>query len=84
LDRENQKSRPGDSGIQDQARRPGIKPEDADGTDISPDGRVMDMLSEHTLEGYLLPGTFGSGEPPRAHPWRSPVIRLPSIAAYLG
>jgi xylulose-5-phosphate/fructose-6-phosphate phosphoketolase len=30
-----------------------IKPEDADGTDISPDGRVMEMLSEHTLEGWL-------------------------------
>ena len=28
-----------------------IKPEDADGTAISPDGRVMEMLSEHTLEG---------------------------------
>ena len=31
----------------------GIKPEDADGTDIAPDGRVMEMLSEHTLEGWL-------------------------------
>jgi xylulose-5-phosphate/fructose-6-phosphate phosphoketolase len=30
-----------------------IKPEDADGTDIAPDGRVMEMLSEHTLEGWL-------------------------------
>jgi xylulose-5-phosphate/fructose-6-phosphate phosphoketolase len=30
-----------------------IKPEDADGTDISPEGRVMEMLSEHTLEGWL-------------------------------
>jgi xylulose-5-phosphate/fructose-6-phosphate phosphoketolase len=29
------------------------KPEDADGTDIAPDGRVMEMLSEHTLEGWL-------------------------------
>jgi len=40
-----------------------IKPEDADGTDISPDGRVMEMLSEHTLEGwlegYLLTGRHG-------------------------
>jgi xylulose-5-phosphate/fructose-6-phosphate phosphoketolase len=39
------------------------KPEDADGTDISPDGRVMEMLSEHTLEGwlegYLLTGRHG-------------------------
>jgi xylulose-5-phosphate/fructose-6-phosphate phosphoketolase len=40
-----------------------IKPEDADGTDIGPDGRVMEMLSEHTLEGwlegYLLTGRHG-------------------------
>ncbi len=40
-----------------------IKPEDADGTDISPEGRVMEMLSEHTLEGwlegYLLTGRHG-------------------------
>ena len=38
-------------------------PEDADGTDIAPDGRVMEMLSEHTLEGwlegYLLTGRHG-------------------------
>lgn len=37
-----------------------ILPEDADGTDLEPDGRVMEMLSEHTLEGwmegYLLTG----------------------------
>ena len=35
-------------------------PEDADGGELSPDGRVMEMLSEHTLEGwmegYLLTG----------------------------
>jgi len=41
----------------------GYKPEDADGTDIAPDGRVMEMLSEHTLEGwlegYLLTGRHG-------------------------
>jgi len=40
-----------------------IKPEDADGTDIAADGRVMEMLSEHTLEGwlegYLLTGRHG-------------------------
>jgi xylulose-5-phosphate/fructose-6-phosphate phosphoketolase len=40
-----------------------IKAEDADGTDIAPDGRVMEMLSEHTLEGwlegYLLTGRHG-------------------------
>ena len=40
-----------------------IKPEDADGTEIAPDGRVMEMLSEHTLEGwlegYLLTGRHG-------------------------
>ncbi|EAZ89896.1 phosphoketolase family protein [Crocosphaera chwakensis] len=36
---------------------------DADGTEITPDGRVMEMLSEHTLqgwlEGYLLTGRHG-------------------------
>ena len=40
-----------------------IYPEDADGTDIAPDGRVMEMLSEHTLEGwfegYVLTGRHG-------------------------
>ncbi len=40
-----------------------IEPEDTDGTDIAPDGRVMEMLSEHTLEGwlegYLLTGRHG-------------------------
>ena len=40
-----------------------IKPEDADGTEIGPDGRVMEMLSETTLEGwlegYLLTGRHG-------------------------
>lgn len=40
-----------------------IRPDDADGTDIAPDGRVMEMLSEHTLEGwlegYLLTGRHG-------------------------
>jgi xylulose-5-phosphate/fructose-6-phosphate phosphoketolase len=40
-----------------------IKPEDSDGTDIAPDGRVMEMLSEHTLEGwmegYVLTGRHG-------------------------
>jgi xylulose-5-phosphate/fructose-6-phosphate phosphoketolase len=30
-----------------------ILPEDAGGTEIAPDGRVMEMLSEHTLEGWL-------------------------------
>jgi xylulose-5-phosphate/fructose-6-phosphate phosphoketolase len=37
--------------------------EDRDGGDLSPDGRVMEMLSEHTmegmLEGYLLTGRHG-------------------------
>src|SRR5262249_31946275 len=28
-------------------------PEDLDGTDLSPDGRVIEMLSENTLEGML-------------------------------
>ena len=40
-----------------------FKPEDKDGTDIAPDGRVMEMLSEHTLEGwlegYVLTGRHG-------------------------
>jgi len=30
-----------------------ILPEDADEGELSPDGRVMEMLSEHTLEGWL-------------------------------
>ncbi|MDZ7753948.1 MAG: phosphoketolase family protein [Gammaproteobacteria bacterium] len=38
-------------------------PEDADGGELSPDGRVMEMLSEHTLEGwyegYVLSGRHG-------------------------
>jgi xylulose-5-phosphate/fructose-6-phosphate phosphoketolase len=38
-------------------------PEDADGTEIAQDGRVIEMLSEHTLEGmlegYLLTGRHG-------------------------
>jgi xylulose-5-phosphate/fructose-6-phosphate phosphoketolase len=39
------------------------KPEDDDGGFLSPDGRVMEMLSEHTLEGwfegYVLTGRHG-------------------------
>jgi len=38
-------------------------PEDADGSELAPDGRVVEMLSEHTLEGmlegYLLTGRHG-------------------------
>jgi len=38
-------------------------PEDADGGELAMDGRVMEMLSEHTLEGwlegYLLTGRHG-------------------------
>ena len=38
-------------------------PEDADGGELAPNGRVMEMLSEHTvegwLEGYLLSGRHG-------------------------
>ena len=38
-------------------------PEDADGGELAPSGRVMEMLSEHTiegwLEGYLLTGRHG-------------------------
>jgi xylulose-5-phosphate/fructose-6-phosphate phosphoketolase len=38
-------------------------PEDSNGTELGPDGRVIEMLSEHTmegmLEGYLLTGRNG-------------------------
>ena len=38
-------------------------PEDNDGGNLAPDGRVMEMLSEHTLEGmlegYILTGRHG-------------------------
>ena len=38
-------------------------PEDQDGSELAPDGRVIEMLSEHTmegmLEGYLLTGRNG-------------------------
>jgi xylulose-5-phosphate/fructose-6-phosphate phosphoketolase len=38
-------------------------PDDLDGGELSPDGRVIEMLSEHTvegmLEGYLLTGRHG-------------------------
>ncbi|HEY0308524.1 MAG TPA: phosphoketolase family protein [Acidobacteriaceae bacterium] len=40
-----------------------MKPEDSDGGELSVDGRVMEMLSEHTLEGwfegYVLTGRHG-------------------------
>ena len=40
-----------------------FKPEDSDGGEIARDGRVMEMLSEHTLEGwfegYVLTGRHG-------------------------
>jgi len=40
-----------------------LLPEDADGGELAADGRVMEMLSEHTLEGwlegYLLTGRHG-------------------------
>ncbi len=40
-----------------------MKPEDKDGGELSTDGRVMEMLSEHTLEGwfegYVLTGRHG-------------------------
>jgi len=39
------------------------RPEDSDGGELSTDGRVLEMLSEHTLEGwlegYLLTGRHG-------------------------
>jgi xylulose-5-phosphate/fructose-6-phosphate phosphoketolase len=41
----------------------GYLPEDEDGGNLSPQGRVMEMLSEHTvegwLEGYILSGRHG-------------------------
>ncbi len=41
----------------------GYLPEDEDGSALAPDGRVMEMLSEHTLagwlEGYTLTGRHG-------------------------
>jgi xylulose-5-phosphate/fructose-6-phosphate phosphoketolase len=41
----------------------GSLPEDQDGGQLAPDGRVLEMLSEHTLEGwlegYLLTGRHG-------------------------
>ena len=30
-----------------------LKPEDVDGGELSADGRVMEMLSEHTIEGWM-------------------------------
>jgi xylulose-5-phosphate/fructose-6-phosphate phosphoketolase len=40
-----------------------LRPDDEDGGNLAPDGRVMEMLSEHTLEGwlegYLLTGRHG-------------------------
>ncbi|MGH7916749.1 MAG: phosphoketolase family protein [Candidatus Binataceae bacterium] len=40
-----------------------IEPVDSDGGELAPDGRVMEMLSEHTLEGwlegYVLTGRHG-------------------------
>jgi xylulose-5-phosphate/fructose-6-phosphate phosphoketolase len=40
-----------------------LRPEDADGGELTRDGRVMELLSEHTLEGwlegYLLSGRHG-------------------------
>jgi len=40
-----------------------MKPEDSDGGELAVDGRVMEMLSEHTLEGwfegYVLTGRHG-------------------------
>ncbi len=40
-----------------------LLPEDADGSELATDGRVVEMLSEHTLEGmlegYLLSGRHG-------------------------
>jgi xylulose-5-phosphate/fructose-6-phosphate phosphoketolase len=41
-------------------------PEDADGTELAPDGRVIEMLSEHTVEGML---------PADGAPWLPLVIR---------
>jgi xylulose-5-phosphate/fructose-6-phosphate phosphoketolase len=50
-------------------------PEDADGGELAPDGRVIEMLSEHTLEGmlegYLLTGRHGFFSPTRRSPTSS-------------
>jgi xylulose-5-phosphate/fructose-6-phosphate phosphoketolase len=47
-------------------------PEDLDGSELARDGRVMEMLSEHTLqgwmEGYLLTGRTASSTPTRPSP----------------
>ena len=60
--------------------------EDDDGGHLSPDGRVMEMLSEHTLEGwlegYLLTGrhgllsTYEALAKSRELSWRTPVASL--------
>ena len=41
-------------------------PEDLDGSELSQDGRVMEMLSEHTLQG--LAGRVSTHWPPRLLP----------------
>ncbi|MFQ3679940.1 MAG: phosphoketolase family protein, partial [Pseudanabaenaceae cyanobacterium] len=66
-------------------------PEDLDGSELSRDGRVMEMLSEHTLEGwlegYLLTGRHGLFHTYEAFakwldicrynvPWRAPISSL--------
>jgi len=49
-----------------------LYPEDADGGELSRDGRVMEMLSEHTLigwlEGYLLSVGMASSIPTKPLP----------------
>ena len=50
-------------------------PEDADGGELAPDGRVIEMLCEHTLEGCskatCSPAGTGSSAPTRRSPTSS-------------
>ena len=41
-----------------------ILPEDADGGELAPDGRVMEMLTEHTLVGWME--GYRAYRPPRS------------------
>lgn len=66
-------------------------PEDADGGNLTPAGRVMEILSEHTvegwLEGYILSGRHGllNSYEPFIHVIDSMVnqVRLPTESATL-
>jgi len=76
----------------------GYLPEDEDGGNLSPEGRVMEMLSEHTvegwLEGYILSGptdfsTATSLSFTSSTPWSTStpsgsrrVLRCPGVRPY--